>query len=269
MEKRLEAACVIIIYFVVAAALKLVAEQIPVRHPEGVTFGFLVLRTLDGQAIAYGEMKQVVRKGQVMDDLQFRFKDGSYYREITKFTQDEKFRLLSDQVEQRGPSFKEDTESWIDATTGKVTVKSRKKGKEKTTTKHLDIPADVSNGLLFTLVKNLDPAAAETTVSMVNASTSPRVVKLNIFPGEEKTIKVGILTFKTQQYVLKVKIEGIAGVVAPLIGKQPPDIHLWIVKSEAPTFIEFEGPMSQDSPIWRIELAAPEPDARNAQLETK
>ena len=49
--------------------------------------------------------------------------------------------------------------------------------------------------------------------------------------------------------------------MAPLVGKQPPDIHIWIVKSEAPTFLEFEGPLSQDSPVWRIELTAPEPDA--------
>ena len=59
------------------------AEPIPVRHVEGVTLGFLVLRNLDGEPLAYGELKQVVNgegvNGNdelVMDDLQFRFKDG-------------------------------------------------------------------------------------------------------------------------------------------------------------------------------------------------
>jgi hypothetical protein len=143
-------------------------------------------------------------------------------------------------------------------------VRSIENGKEKMTTKHLDLPPDVSNGLLFTLVKNIDPAAAETTVSMVAASTSPRIVKLNIVPGEEKTIKVGLITHKAQHYVVKVKIGGVAGAIAPLVGKQPADSHVWVVKSEAPAFVEFEGQLSQDSPVWRIEMTAPERDSPKA-----
>jgi hypothetical protein len=67
--------------------------------------------------------------------------------------------------------------------------------------------------------------------------------------------------------VVKVKIEGVAGAIAPIVGKQPPDTHVWIVKSEAPTFIESEGPLSQDSPVWRIEVTAPEPDSRKVEIK--
>ena len=260
-------ACILLFQF---SALN--AVPITVRHIEGVTLGFLVLRTLQGEPIAYGELKQVVNgeNGVVMDDLHFRFKDGSYYQEITKFTQHHEFRLVSDQVVQKGPAFKQESESWIDAVTGKITVRTVDKGKEKLTTKHLDVPADVSNGLVFTLVKNIDPSAPETTVSMVAASTRPRVVELHILPAQEKTVKVGTVTYKAQHFVVKVKIKGVAGVVAPIVGKQPPDIHVWIVKSEAPTFIESEGPLSQDSPVWQIEVTAPEPDARKtANLEKR
>jgi hypothetical protein len=240
----------------------LAAEQIPVRHIEGVTLGFLVLRNADREALAYGEWKQVVKPdGLVVDNLRFQFKDGSFYEEITKFTQRGKFRLVSDQVEQKGPSFKEQSESWIDTETGAITVRTNEKGKEKTTTKHLDLPEDVSNGLLFVILKNVDPSR-ETTVSFVAASAKPRVVKWNILPGPEKTIKVGTLTHKAQHYIVKTKIEGPAGAIAPLIGKQPPDIHVWLVKSEAPTFVEFEGPLSQGNPLWRIELSAPDPDSQ-------
>jgi hypothetical protein len=129
------------------------AEQITVRHIEGVTLGFLVLRNPDGEALAYGDWKQVVKpEGLVVDDLRFEFKDGSLYEEITKFTQRGKFRLVSDQVEQKGPSFKQASESWIDVRTGTITVRTTEKGEEKTTTKHLDLPEDVSNGLLFVLL---------------------------------------------------------------------------------------------------------------------
>ena len=87
-------------------------------------------------------------------------------------------------------------------------------------------------------------------------------MKWNISPGPEKTIKVGTMTQKAQHYIVKTKIEGPAGAIAPLVGKQPPDIHVWLVKSEAPTFLEFEGPLSQDNPVWRIELTAPQQDSQ-------
>jgi hypothetical protein len=257
----------IAVWIVIIQASGLTAEQITVRHTEGVTLGFLVLRNQNGEALAYGDWKQVVKPdGLVVGELRFEFKDGSLYDEITKFTQRGKFRLLSDQVVQKGPSFKEESESWIDAATGKITVRTNERGKETMTTKHVDLPEDVANGLLFVLLKNVDPSA-ETTVSFVAASTKPRVVKWNIVPGPEKTIKVGLMTQKAQHYIVKTKIEGPAGVIAPLIGKQPPDIHIWLAKSEAPTFLEFEGPLSQDNPVWRIELTAPEPDSHRSKIE--
>ena len=238
-----------------------VADPIPVHHIEGVTLGFLVLRNLDGEALAYGEMKQVWKRVgyPVMDDLQFRFTDGSFYEEITKFTQGGDFRLVSDQVVQRGPAFKQDRESRIDATSGTITIKTPQKGANHEITKHLNLPADVSNGLLFTLAKNIDPNVGA-TVSMVAISSKPRLVQVNIHAGEGKTFTIGPTKYKAQHYVIEIKIPGAAGRIAPLVGKQPPAIHLWVAKSEAPTFLEFEGPLYEDGPVWRIELAAPEPD---------
>jgi hypothetical protein len=253
------------ICMVIIQSIGLTAEQIPVRHPEGVSLGFLVLRNTDGEALAYGDWKQVVKAdGLLLDDLRLQFKDGSFYEEITKFTQHAKFRLVSDQVEEKGPSFKHRSRSWIDARAGTITVRTTENGEEKTTPKHLDLPDDVANGLLFVLLKNVEPAA-ETTVSFVAASAKPRVVKWNITPGPEKTIKVGIIEYKAQYFIVKTKIEGPAGAIAPLVGKQPPDIHVWLVKSEAPTFLEFEGPLTEDGPVWRIELTAPESDSHSVR----
>ena len=260
-RRRLFFLILIGIWLVIVQARVLTAEQIPVRHSEGVTLGFLVLRTTDGQALAYGDWKQVVKPdGLVVDDLRFQFEDGSLYEEITKFTQHGKFRLVSDQVEQKGPSFKQQRDTWIDAKSGSITIRTGEKGKEKTATKHFDLPEDVSNGLLFVLLKNVDPSAG-TTLSFVATYPKPRIVKWNIVPGPEKTIKVGSMMQKAQHYIVKTNIQGLAGAIAPLIGKQPPDIHVWLAKSEAPTFVEFEGPLSESTPVWRIELTAPESDS--------
>jgi hypothetical protein len=200
------------------------AEPVKVRYLEGVTVGFLVLEDARGKALAYGELDQVVsaKDGVVTGDLRFHFKDGSSYQEITKFTQKDEFRLVSDHVVQKGPAFKQDSDILIEVASGTVTAKSLEKGKEQVASKHLDLPPDVCNGLLFTLVKNLDPAAAETTVTMVAPSSSPRLLKLTIVPGPGTTMGVGLVHHNAEQYVVKFKIGGVAGLVAPLVGKQPP-----------------------------------------------
>jgi hypothetical protein len=246
---------------------RLRAEQIPVRHKEGVSLGFLVLRNPAGEAIAYGNLQQVVaEEGYVMDDLKFKFKDGSFYQEIAKFTQNTKFRLLSDQVVQRGPSFKQPIESWIDATTGKITVRAVDGGKAKVITKQMNLPPDLANGLLMILAKNIDPGAARTSVSMLNVSTNPTLVRVNFSPQPEATFHVGATPYKAQQYLLKIEVAGIKGKIAPLIGKHFPEMRLWLIKSEAPTFVKFQGPLYEGGPVWSMELADPRdgsPQAKN------
>jgi len=58
-------------------------------------------------------------------------------------------------------------------------------------------------------------------------------------------------------YAVKVEIGGLSGWLAPLVGKQPPDSHVWILNGEAPAFVKSEGPLYFGGPIWRIELTCP------------
>ena len=88
--------------------------------------------------------------------MTFRFKDGSIEDETTVVCQHRTFRLLSDRVLQKGPAFKLPMETPIDAMSGRVTVRYRgDDGKEKVVTEKLDLPSDLSNGLLLTLFKNV------------------------------------------------------------------------------------------------------------------
>ena len=136
-------------------------EMISVRYPEGVSHGFLVLRTLDGKSLADGDSTQVARGDRVTSRMRFRFTDGSIYEETTVFSQRGAFRLLSDHVLQRGPTFTRPMETAIDATTGQVTVRYTDDGKEKVLTERLELPPDVANGILFTLLKNVQRSAPE------------------------------------------------------------------------------------------------------------
>ena len=233
-------------------------EEIPVHHVEGTSLGFLVLRDEGGTPIAYGDLQQVVTKNYVMDDLKLKFNDGSFYEEITKFTQHRTFHVVSDHLVQRGPSFKQQVDSLIDTARGNVVVSSTdEKGKQKKETKHLDLPPDLANGLLMTIAKNLDPSAPSTTVSMVAGSASPQIVKVKYSPQPEGVFQVGPIPYKAQHYRVKIEITGVKGKVAPLIGKEPKDIDIWLAKSESPTFLKFRGQMYEDGPIWEMELAAP------------
>ena len=231
------------------------AETIRVRYAEGVTHGFLVLRDEAGTAIADGQVQQVAHGNTVTAHLQLQFKDGSSYDEVTVFSQRGVFRLLSDKVQQEGPAFKHPGETDIDARSGKVTL--RETGKAKADTKQMKLPADIANGLIFILLKNLAPGVTRTSFSMV-ASPSRRIIKLNVSEGGESAVALGILRNQARIYDIKFEIQGVAGIVAPIVGKKPPDMHVWILRGDAPGFVASEGPLEDGGPIWRIEFASPE-----------
>jgi hypothetical protein len=233
-------------------------ESVAVRYPEGVGHGFLVLRTPDGKPLADGDQAQVAQGGRVTSRMSFKFTDGSFYEETTTFSQRGTFRLLKDHVVQKGPQFKPPMETLIDATTGQVTVRyTDDHGKQRVLTKRLKLPPDVANGILFTLIKDLDPRAPQTTVSYVAATPKPRLIHLEITPQSQQNFSIGSHTHKAVQYVLKVKMGGVAGLIAPLVGKQPPNFHAWVLAEGAPAFARFDGPLYGNGPMWRMELAIP------------
>jgi hypothetical protein len=236
----------------------LCAEAVPVRQQEGLVHGFLVLRTLAGRTLAHGDLIQIAGINGVSLHLLLHFKDGSIHDESTIYSQSGSFRLLSYHLVQKGPSFPHPLEVTVDCSTGQVAVRFRDNdGKEKTDSEHLDLPPDVANGIVSTLLKNILPDSPPTTLSFVAAAPKPRIVKLVITPQGEDPFSFAGSVRKATHFVVKVQIGGIAGLVAPLVGKQPADTHVWILGGEAPAFVKSEGPLYVGGPIWRIELASP------------
>jgi len=235
----------------------LFADMIPVRHTEGLIHGFLLVLTFEGKALADGQMTQDAQGDRVTNHLIFRFKDGSIYEDTTVFSQRGTFRLLSDHLILRGPSFKQPVDTSINASTGQVKVRyTEDKGKEKVIAQRMELPPDVANGLLFTLMKDVKPSAPRTTVSMVATTPKPRLVKLAILPQGEEPFTIGSFHHKAMHYVVKVEIGGVTGFLARLMGKQPADTHVWVLGGEAPAFVKAEGPLYVGGPIWRIQLAS-------------
>lgn len=234
-------------------------SPVPVLYTEGVVHGFLVLSDLDGKALADGDVTQVARGDRVTSHTILRFKDGSVNEETVVYSQRRTFRLISDHQVQKGPAFKQPMDVLVDGLTGQVTVHyTDDSGKEKTVTERLKLPANVSNGMILTLLKNIRPDVPLTTLSMAAAAPKPRLVKLLISPEGGDSFSAGGLTHKATRYVVKVDIRGVAGVVAPLVGKQPQDTHVWMLGGDAPSFVKSEGPLYPGGPIWRIELTSPD-----------
>jgi hypothetical protein len=241
-----------------AGCLNASGEPIHVRHVEGTLHGFLTLRSEEGKALAAGDLTQTVRGDRVTAQLVFHFKDGSVDDETTVYRQRGIFKLITDRHVQKGPSFPHPMDMTIDAVSGAVTVRTTgKDGKEEVATEHLDLPQDLANGLVPIFIRNISPDAVETKVSMVVATPKPRLVKLAISPRGEESFSIVGEKRKAMHFEIKIELGGVAGVIAPLVGKQPPNIHLWNVGGEAPTFVKETGPSFAEGPIWTIELTSP------------
>jgi hypothetical protein len=235
------------------------AEQVAVRYAEGLTHGFLALRTLDGSLVANGDLVQTVRGFRVIKRMVFHFKDGSVYTETTIFSQRDRFRLLWYHVAQKGSRFPQPTEMTIDASNGQVIVRyTDDRGQPKAGAAHLDLPPDLANGLVLTLLKNIDPSAPPKTLTIVVAATpKPRIVTLELANAGRERFTTGVVAREATHFVLKPKVGGLAGIVAPFVGKAPPDAHVWILGGEAPAFIKSEQPLYAGGPLWRIEAVSP------------
>lgn len=234
---------------------KLDGDPIPVRHPQASAHGFLAVKTLDGKAIATGDATQLVRGDRIISRVTFRFRDGSIDDDITVFSQRGVFRLISDHHIQHGPSFPKPIDVLIEVSTGQITSHTEG-GKVKQD--YLELPPDVSNGLPPNLLMNVLPSTPETKLSFVAPTEKPRLIHVSIKPVGEVPFTIGGTKRKAVDFLLHVELGGITGVVAPIIGKQPPDYHIWILPGTSPAFIREEGPLYEGGPLWRIEQISPE-----------
>ncbi len=233
------------------------AEPIPVKEKQGAMYGFLILKAPDDRVIAVGDEIEIVDGNRLRSRLIFRFRDGSIDDEATVFSQGSVFRLLSDHHIQKGPSFPQPLDMSFSVSSGTVTWREVKDGKEKVQTEHMDLPADLANGMTSLIVENFPNDRAEMKVSYLAVSSKPRLVTLSVKPVGEDTFEIGGVSHRSKRFNIHTEIHGVAGIIAPLIGKQPSDIQMWVSEGEVPMFLKMEGPLYAGGPIWTMLTAAP------------
>jgi hypothetical protein len=168
------------------------ASPVAVQHAEGVVHGFLVLRTLEGKTLADGDLIQSARGDRVTSRLVFHFRDGSIHDDTVVYSQRGTFRLLRDHLVQKGRNFPRPMDVTIDVASGQTTVRyTDRAGKGELVAERLELPADVANGLILTLLKSIPTGAQKLTLSMVVATPKPRLVKLIVTPTAEEPFSIG------------------------------------------------------------------------------
>jgi hypothetical protein len=241
---------------VLGSACSMQGQELKLRYTTANEHGFVILRDTAGAILASGEVTQVPSKQRITLHVVFHFRDGSIDDETTLYSQGETIRLISDRHIQRGKSFPHPSDVMIDVPSQQVSFRDLSKSEDEAKTEHMDLPPDTSNGLLMPLIQNMQ-ADTPIEVSYVGLAPKPRMVKLAIAKGGEDHFTVGGRSYKAANYDVKVHIGGVAGVVAPMIGKQPPDTHVWVTESRVPAVIRLDSVLYTDGPIWSVQFASP------------
>jgi hypothetical protein len=232
-------------------------QELKVKYRAGSEHGFLLLHDQTGAILAHGEITQVPHRDRIKLHLVFRFRDGSLDEETTVYSQRHTFHLISDRHIQTGKSFPNPCDMTIDMASQQVSILTLSKGKPVMTTEHMDLPPDLANGIVFALIQNLQAKDPKVEVPYLAPGAKPRMVKFVITQAGEDQFKIGGHPYKAMKYDVKVNIGGLAGVVAPMIGKQPPDTHVWVTESSVPAIVRVEGALYNEGPVWNIQLASP------------
>ncbi len=231
------------------------SDPVPARLKQGTGHIFLLILNEDGKTLAAGESLQTVKGYTVTTRTTFHFRDGSLDEETTVFEQNLNLRLLRDDHLQRGPAFPHPVEIRIEAAPGRVTVHDLESG--KTTSHELKIPFDVANGIVTQVLQNIPESTAETRVSYVLPTSKPRLATLAISRAGEDTYTLGGERQTAKKLEIKVELGGVAGLIAPVVGKEPKSGAAWMAGGKVPMFLRIQTQFYEGGPLWTIQQTAP------------
>jgi hypothetical protein len=247
--------------FLVAAFLAITlgtsasAQRIAVTHMQRPTHQLMAVRSEDGKIIANVEFTQVVQGYDVTMRLTYHFVDGSIDDETTTYRQQGTFRLVRDHLIQKGPFFPKPIDFTVDATNGTTVSRTRdKNGKIHAEIEHMDMPDDLANGFVGTLLLNVAPNATPFRVGMLAPIRSGRLIRLLISPEGEQPFHSAGHTLKATVFRIHPELGGLVGLIAQLIGLQPKDVMVWVLEGEEPEIVRIVGQLGGYGPVISSEL---------------
>ena len=231
------------------------AEQIPVKHVQRPMHRFMVARSEAGKIIANGEFWQTVQGDEVTMCLTYRFVDGSIDEETTTYKQQGTFQLVRNHHIEKGPFFTKPIDFEVEASTGTaITRTTDKNGKIHIESEHMQLPNDLANGFVGTLLLNVPQNTAPFRVGMLAPFSGGRLIRLLISPEGEQPFHAAGQTLKATVFRIHPELGGIVGLIAQLIGLQPKDVMVWIQEGEDPAVVRIVGQLGGYGPVVSSEL---------------
>jgi hypothetical protein len=236
------------------------AEPIAVIHIQRPMHRFMIARAQDGKTIATGEFTQAVQGDEVTMRMIYRFVDGSVDDETTTYRQRDTFRLVRNHHIEQGPFFARPVDFTIDAATGMVTSRTTdRNGRVRVETKHINLPDDLANGMVGTLLLNVAPNTAPFEAGMLAPVGGGRLIRLLISPADEQTVHLEGQVFKAMVFRVHPELGGIVGVIAKLLGLQPKDVMVWVLEGDDPAVAVIVGQLGGYGPVISSQLEGNSP----------
>ncbi|HEV2576483.1 MAG TPA: hypothetical protein VGU25_04660 [Acidobacteriaceae bacterium] len=225
------------------------------RHVQGPMHRFMVARSEAGKVIANGEFSQVMHGDEVTMRLTYRFVDGSIDEETTTYKQQGTFQLVRNHHIERGPFFTRPIDFEVEASSGTaITRTTDKNGKVHVESEHVQLPADLANGFVGTLLLNVPENTPPFRVGMLAPFSGGRLIRLLISPEGEQTFHAEGQTLKATVFRIHPELGGIVGLIAQLIGLQPKDVMVWIQETDDPAVVRIVGQLGGYGPVISSEL---------------
>jgi hypothetical protein len=242
-------------FFMITLGTAAPAEPISVRHIQRAMHRFMVARSEAGKIIARGEFSQVVQNDEVTMRLTYRFVDGSIDDETTTYRQQGTFRLVRNHHIEKGPFFAKPVDFAVDAATGIATSRTTdKNGKIHVESEHMDLPDDLSNGFVGTLLLNVPHNAKPFRVALLAPVGSGRLIRILISPEGEQPFHTAGQALKATMFRIHPELGGIVGVIASLIGLQPKDVMVWVLEGQEPAVVRVVGQLGGYGPVVSSDL---------------
>jgi hypothetical protein len=215
----------------------------------------MVVRSENGKIIARVEFTQEVQGDEVTMGLFYHFFDGSIDDETTTYTQRGAFQLVRNHHIQKGPSFTKPVDFAVEAATGNATSRTvDRNGKVQIETEHIDVPDDLANGFVGTLLLNVLPDTAPFRVGLLAPVNGGRLIRLLISPEGEKPFQKTGQPLKATVFRIHPELGGILGVIARLLGLLPKDVMVWVWEGDAPAVVRVVGQQGGYGPVLSSEL---------------
>jgi hypothetical protein len=187
--------------------------------------------------------------------LTYRFVDGSIDDETTTCRQQGTFRLVRNHHIQKGPFFSKPFDFSVEAATGIATSRTAdKNGKIRVESEHIDLPDDLANGFIGTLLLNLPQNTKPFRVGMLAPFGGGRLIRVLISPQGERPFQSTGQTLKAKVFRIHPELGGMLGMLAALIGLQPKDVMVWTLEGEEPAVVRVVGQLGGYGPVLSSEL---------------